>query len=362
MLITTASLIIINAAAWVSAPAMDFYHMYIYHPAAELMSHLTGHIPFSVGEIMIIIGILLVIAAPFLFVIPAVKKNTRMLKAVGSLYAWVLIFILFTETLNCFILYHTTPLTERLAAVSERHDDFSSDEVVALCAEMIEGANELSLTVSRDADGRVLLPDDLGSAARDCFEKMELFPELHGYTPRPKKISFSVLMTQLDLQGIYFPFSLEGNYNAELSHARVPDTVIHELCHVKGFIREDEATFLSCIACLESDIPEVRYSGYITAMNYLYAEAVRCASEEEVYALRCLLTAQVAEDNVFVSPEFMKVVEETAVLPTETVSEVSETARDTTLKANGVEDGDKSYDRMVTLLLIYRYGVMGEPL
>ena len=364
MIVTTVLLLIINAIAWFSAPLMDFYHSYIFHPAAELMSHITGHIPAPVGEIMIIIGILLVTAAPFVFIISAVRKDKKALRAAGTVYAWVLIFILFTETLNCFILYHTTPLTDRLAAVSYSHspDDFSSDEVVLLCAEMIDSANKLSLTVERDEDGKVLLPDDMSAVARDSFEKLKLFPELRGYSPQPKKISFSVLMTQLDLQGIYFPFSLEGNYNAELSPARVPNTVIHELCHVKGFIREDEATFLSTLACLESDIPEIRYSGYITAMNYLFAEAVRSAPEEDVYALRCMLTAQVAEDNVFVSPEFQKVVEETAVLPTETVSEVSETARDTTLKVNGIEDGDKSYDRMVTLLLIYRYGVADHRL
>ncbi|MBQ5310522.1 MAG: DUF3810 domain-containing protein [Oscillospiraceae bacterium] len=364
MIVTTVLLLTINAAAWFSEPLMDIYHSYIFHPTAEILSHITGHLPFSVGEIMIIIGILLVIAAPFVFIISAVRKKKKALKAAGTVYAWVLIFILFTETMNCFILYHTTPLTDRLAEVSYSHspDDFSSDEVVGLCGEMIECANELAPGLRRDDKGNIILPGDMGMTARQSFERMELFPELRGYSPLPKRISFSILMTQLDLQGIYFPFSLEGNYNAELSPARVPNTVIHELCHVKGFIREDEATFLACLACFESDIPEVRYSGYISAMNYLFAEAVRCAPEEDVYRLRCMLTEQVAKDNTFVSPEFEKVVEEKAVLPTETVSEMSETARDTTLKVNGVEDGDKSYDRMTTLLLIYRYGITGRPL
>ena len=79
MIVTTVLLLIINAAAWFSEPLMDIYHSYIFHPTAEILSHITGHLPFSVGEIMIIIGILLVIAAPFVFIISAVRKKKKAL-------------------------------------------------------------------------------------------------------------------------------------------------------------------------------------------------------------------------------------------------------------------------------------------
>ena len=51
--------------------------------------------------------------------------------------------------------------------------------------------------------------------------------------------------------------------------------------------------------------------------------------------------------------EVKEKIEEKAVIPTETVSAVSEKAMDTTLKVNGVNDGKKSYGRMVRLLLDY---------
>lgn len=41
------------------------------------------------------------------------------------------------------------------------------------------------------------------------------------------------------------------------------------------------------------------------------------------------------------------------LVATETVQSVSDTAMDTSLKLNGVDDGKQSYSRIVTLLLAY---------
>ena len=106
---------------------------------------------------------------------------------------------------------------------------------------------------------------------------------------------------------------------------------------------------------MESDSPEVQYSGYITAMNYTYGECRKYANEEQIYSLRSKLTMQVALDNYFVSEEHMKKAEE-SVIPKETVNKAGETAMETTLKVNGVKDGKNSYNRMVELLLIWYYG------
>ena len=50
-----------------------------------------------------------------------------------------------------------------------------------------------------------------------------------------------VLYEPMDLMGIYFPFSMEANYNQDMYKAKLPDTICHELAHTKGYIQEDEA-------------------------------------------------------------------------------------------------------------------------
>lgn len=43
------------------------------------------------------------------------------------------------------------------------------------------------------------------------------------------------------LCGVYSPFTVEANYNGDMPDYNVPHTLCHELSHLKGFMREDEA-------------------------------------------------------------------------------------------------------------------------
>ncbi len=360
MISVTVLMLIINAASWISTGLTDFYAQYIFAPVSDVVSAITGKLPFSLGEVMICIGIMLVIAAPFIFVPLIIRKKKKIVKGFGIFYGWVLIFILVTETLNCFVLYHTTEFSEKYHGGAGRNG-FTASELSQMCEETITEANRLAQLVRRDENGRMEVPADLDAAAYEAMNRLaEDYPQLKGFYPMPKTINSSMLMTQFDLQGIYFPFSLEANINKELSPARVPCTAMHELSHLKGFIREDEACFIAYRACLESDIAEIQYSGILSAMNYLFSETKKNVSEAELNRLRSLISPLVYSDNTFVSEEYRQTVEQKAVISTKTASAVSDRAMEAALKFNGVSDGKKSYGRMVNLLLEYRYCIKDD--
>ena len=344
---------VFNILSWFAPKVMDFYHLYIYSPAASLLSHICGIFSFSVGEFLIVIAVLLCLSVLITVIAALITKKDKAVRILTLILVFALCFVYTTETMNCFVLFHTTELGVRIKEYEK--EDYSTEELVNLCMYMIRSANELAPTLNRDEQGNIVLPDDLASEARICFDRLKNeFPELAGYCPKPKAMIASTLMTQLDLQGVYFPFTLEGNYNAYISPARVPTTTFHEIIHIKGFIREDEATFLACAACMESDCPEIRYSAFIEGMNYLFAECKKFATAEQIYSLRAELTMLVAKDNYFVSEEHIKKAEE-SVLPKEQVQKAGEKAMETTLKVNGVADGKKSYSRMTKLMLVWAY-------
>ncbi|MGN0638209.1 MAG: DUF3810 domain-containing protein [Huintestinicola sp.] len=345
-----------NITAALSPSAADFYMKRIFAPLSDIISSAVGILPFSLGEILIALGILLLIATPFAVVIGAVKKKKRFLKGFGIFFGWVLIYIIFTETFNCFVLYRTTEFSPKYHN-SAGAAGFTKEQLSTLCEETILSANALAEEISRDENGDMLLPDNFDSIAERAMNILsEEYPELKGVCPDPKKINGAV-MTSFDLQGIYFPFTLEANYNKALSPARVPCTVMHELSHLKGFIREDEAGFIAYRACLEAEEPEVRYSGHISAMNYLLSACKRSLPYDEYLRLCSLVSPLVRQDNTFVSEEYMEYIRQKAVIPTEKTQAVSAKAIDTTLKIGGVSDGKKSYGRMTDLLLEYRYYV-----
>lgn len=68
-------------------------------------------------------------------------------------------------------------------------------------------------------------------------------------------------MSYLDISGIYCPFTFEANVNVHMNDVLIPVTMCHELSHLSGYMREDEANFIAFLACLQSDDPEFRYSG-----------------------------------------------------------------------------------------------------
>ena len=359
MLIILALCAAANITAALSPAVTNFYMRHIFAPLSDIISSVVGILPFSLGEILIVLGILLLIATPFVVIIGAVKKKKRLLKGFGIFFGWVLIYIIFTETFNCFVLYRTTEFSPKYHN-SAGAAGFTKEQLAQLTEETILSANALAEEISRDEKGDMLLPENFDSIAERSMNILaEEYPELKGVCPNPNKINGAV-MTSFDLQGVYFPFTLEANYNKALSPARVPCTVMHELSHLKGFIREDEAGFIAYRACLEAGEPEVRYSGHISAMNYLLSACKKSLPYEEYLRLCGLVSPLVRQDNTFVSEEYMEYIRQKAVIPTEKTQAVSSKAIDVTLKIGGVSDGKKSYGRMVDLLLEYRYYVKDE--
>lgn len=166
---------------------------------------------------------------------------------------------------------------------------------------------------------------------------------LSGYFPKPKSVLFSRFMSEFNITGVYFPWTVEANVNVDVPDYSVGATMCHELSHLRGFMREDEANFIGYLACADSDCPELRYSGYMLALiysgNQLYAVSPDLYREVlTLYSEGMILDMQA---NSRYWDEFKDTV----------YSEVGEKVNDAYLKANNQTDGTRSYGRMVDLLL-----------
>ena len=158
------------------------------------------------------------------------------------------------------------------------------------------------------------------------------------------------------MQGYFFPFSMEANYNDVMYIMNKPNTFCHELAHLRGYIYEDEASFIGFLACIQSGDPLFAYSGYLSVLNYLdndFYQAI--GGNREAYLAQPRISAQVRKDNVFVTDEEWERINGRALIDTETVDQISDVLRDTSLKAFGISDGVLSYNRVVRLLLEWYY-------
>lgn len=377
-------IVVLNLLPWKSRTFSDWYIANIFPLWVSTYGRLTGLFAFSVGEWLVVAGIILVIVAVLLLPVAAValvfrildrkkeaslRRMSRLRFRIGRYYlffAWVLLIVCLIMTLNCFILYHGTTFAQTYFV--EDANVYDTDHLVALWNRIATQMNELSLQVERDENGRIVYPGsvrsdgsscDMNDKAIECMQKLgEVYPQLQGFYPRPKPMFFSDLMCQEYIEGYYFPFSMEANYNDVMYIMNKPGSMCHELAHLRGYIQENEASFVSYMACVESDDIYFQYSGYLGVLYYVLKELNYAANHEpdfeEKYEL-VKLSAQIAEDNTFVMQEDWDRIEKEALFSTETMNAFSDAFIDTTLKVNGVSDGKHSYGRVVRLLLIY-YG------
>lgn len=350
-------MVILNISARASRSFSDFYVLKIFPFITSPLSFISGLFPFSVGEIMIILAILLIfIGVPLTVILiifaGKIRRKTAGIFSVVSL--WILAFITTAETLNCFIMYQCTPFSERYLTAGEH----SRSELIQLYSALIDEANELSVQVPRDKDDRFYVTADVDEEARKAMKKAaEQFPQLSGYYPKAKPILFSYFMSQSHLSGIYFPFSLEANYNDDMVKTNLPDTICHEYAHLKGIIQEDEANFISYIATTGSDNVEFRYSGCLSALEYVHNEIYN-SKITEAYYLSDNISDNVRRDWFrFMPDNYWEENKKKEIISTETVSVISDTAIDTNIKMNGREEGIDTYSKMVNLLLDYYFPI-----
>ena len=142
---------------------------------------------------------------------------------------------------------------------------------------------------------------------------------------------------------------MEANVNIDISPYSIGSTMCHELAHLRGFMREDEANYIAYRACMASDCIDLQYSGTMLALIHTGNALYRQNADTYFELYRAHVSAAVSADLI-ANNEYWDQFEKPVVGDT-TVGEIADKVNDAYLKANAQEDGTKSYGRVVDLLL-----------
>ncbi|MCR5824068.1 MAG: DUF3810 domain-containing protein [Lachnospiraceae bacterium] len=330
--------------------AEEIFAKHLYKWFAIGYSSITGLFPFSFAEILIILAPFLLIALIAGFIVKLVKNRKDFLY-------WILTFLLNAACIGSVIwffysfgygtCYYRYPVSEYFCLETRPS---SAEELADLLAELLDNVEEeRAQLTSFDENGVYLLPystRELGRVARKAYvDFAEVYPLFKGHYPAPKPVIFSHLMSYTEIIGIYTCWTMEANVDVDITGYEIGSTMCHELSHLRGFMREEEANFLSYMVCMNSESHDLRYSGLMLALSYtmnalagknmdLYLETV---SEHYVPGIFTDFRAQSEYWDQFKKAEI--------------VAEVTNELNDNYLKANDQEDGVESYGRVVDLLL-----------
>lgn len=186
------------------------------------------------------------------------------LAAVGFLSVFYFMF-----TLMWGLNYHRQPVHE---IVGIQPDTLSTRELKILCRELIQLTNQSRQQLTQQENKPLILPishEQLLVKATDGFKVIaQKYPKLAYTYPAVKQVYVPQLMSFFGIGGIYFPFTGEANVNMDPPNFVLPATVCHEMAHQIGFASEDEANFVSYLACRLNPDPAFQYSGNLMAMKY----------------------------------------------------------------------------------------------
>lgn len=132
----------------------------------------------------------------------------------------------------------------------------------------------------------------------------------------------------------------------------LPFTMCHELSHLRGFMQEEEANFISFLACRASALAEFQYSGTLCAWEYVMGALYRADPDiwQEVRnTLDPSAEPDLKADDVFWAQYDGR------------IAEAANLMNDTYLKTNGQTQGVQSYGQMTDLLVIYYLSYFKNP-
>lgn len=322
-------------------------------PWHRWMSRLTAPLPFSLAEALIVLSALGALAYLVWTVIALVRRGDRGRRVYRFLLtcgtAGLLLYTLFCYFWGVY--YYTSDFEDQSGI---RGGPVATADLEAVTRYFSDLVNEYGALAERNEAGQARPDlDRVFARSKDLYAAVEqAVPCLSGDPVPAKRFFLSRCMSYVNFSGFFFPFTAEANINVDCPPALIPSTIGHELAHQRGVAQEDEANFVSVLACLSDGDPAYCYSAcllaYIHLGNALY-EADYDAWLENYQRLSPGVRADLAESNEYWA-QFKT-----------PVSKVSDSVYTGFLHSYGQTLGLKTYGKCVDLLVAFYMDQTGQP-
>lgn len=329
--------LIINLVAF-SRSFCDFYTKHIYHYIANVISRVTGILPFNLGEIMMylvmIMAVIMIVALLALLIVLLVRRLAAVYnkKGIGFFYKKfrhcvavymkvilaTLVVTALIYTLNWFIPFrgsgaqvvadmNVEATAENNAGANDNispeattgestkanenvsgdngvdtsdEREYTTEDLFSLRAILINNINSLAEQVDRDENGYIKQDEDMYEEVVKAMEGLsDIYPILDGYYPKVKLAYCSDILDFMGIGGYTYPYTMEVTINKYTTYMDYGPLVAHEMAHHKGFYTERDANFISFLAGTNSDSRLLAYSSYRYILSYVTDECYTAANE-----------------------------------------------------------------------------------
>lgn len=240
--------------------------------------------------------------------------------------------------------YYRKPLHEILGIENE----YAIKDLEKLTYNLINTSNELHKNLQSNDSLAVVIPyttvEILNKTTEAYSNLKSVFPSLD-YTPKSIKPSLiSKPLSYMGFGGYINPFTNEAQVNSYIVPYKMPVTSCHEEAHQLGFAKENEANFIGAMACMNSNDLYFKYAGYTFALRYCLHELHLKDEQKGMCALEKVRPGILA--NYQQITDFWEAHENP-------LEPLFKHFYNEFLKVNNQEDGLRSYNYIVSLLVNY---------
>ncbi len=329
------------------------YSRKIYPVLSNWIGGLTSSFSFSAAEILLYLFVAAVLFFLVYIVCAFFKPVGFRLYNVGKRILSFIIVLCLLYTVFVFfwgLNYARLPLADSMGIETT---EYTTRELKETCEVLIERANSLREEVAEDGNDVFQLSIPRATVLASIGDLYDAYaPDYMNACVKSqvKKVFTKNLLSLTLTTGIYSPFTFEANVNMQMPDLYFAAVAAHEYAHLQGFAREDEANFISWYVLSQSDEADYAYSANVFALSYAL-NALGDVSSADYNALYDSLSPGVKRDYSYQSSYWDEFRTE--------FSEKSQDIYEDYLSQNGVEDGMRSYGRMVDLVIaLYKNGTI----
>lgn len=318
-----------------------YYSNGIYPIISSFFRIILGWIPFSVGDIFLLIALFLIIKRFWQLITRKARVNTRS-------------FFNFTSKISilyfCFYLfwgmnYYRKPLAQNIGLTIPNYD---IEEITVLTEKLLVKTQEIHFQLTKNDTipvQTVYSQTELLQKTGDGYEILaKKYPELKYSFTKVKKSIFSIPMSYMGFSGYINPLTGESQVSYTTLDYNIPAIACHEAAHQIGYANESEANFIGYLAAIHNKDLLFQYSGYLMALEYALGNIYR--KDKDLFnEIRNRLPIGVKKNlkERFSRHEKYK----------NPLMHYFHEMYSTYLKANKQKDGMKSYSNMIGLVMAY---------
>jgi hypothetical protein len=241
-----------------------FYSNGFYLKISHFSRIILGKIPFSVGDCIYTLLIILLIR--WLWTSRKTWKlqwKDNILKVLSCLS----IFYFFFHVLWA-LNYYREPLFEKMKIKKE----YTDTELLVFTKKLIAKTNEIQFQITKKDSSKIVFPYSQKQAFQMNLNGYKNLAKEHPFFKYEilsvKKSLFSLPLTYMGFGGYLNPFTNEAQVNDLLPMYNFPATTCHEMAHQMGFASESECNFIGVLASVKNENLYYQYSGYSFALRY----------------------------------------------------------------------------------------------